>query len=114
MVLYNCQQLHALEIRAVFDGKKDDKWIYAANYTALKKAETERECRAGSIGFGSIKAESINVCIEESFAAVGIPLTYLIKSTLVYRYQIVVINIYEHTNSTKETYQDLYKRTSVF
>jgi|JI8StandDraft_1071087.scaffolds.fasta_scaffold18542_2 hypothetical protein len=68
-----------LDIRTEFDGKKDDKWIYAANFTTVYKAETETECRAGSIGIGSTQAEAINVCLEEWFAAVGIPLTNVMK-----------------------------------
>lgn len=63
-----------LKINVEFDGQKEGKWIYAANVSTFYKTDKETQIEFGSIGIGPNKDEAIDVCIQEWFAAVGIPL----------------------------------------
>jgi len=62
-----------LKINVEFDGQKEDKWIYAANFSSFYKASKEKQINVGSIGIGLNKNEAMDVCIQEWFAVFGIP-----------------------------------------
>lgn len=71
-----------LKVDIEFDGKKDDKWILATNFSTVYKAGVVTEMSIGSIGIGLTKQEALNICIEEWLTSFGIPFTNLLSDTM--------------------------------
>lgn len=69
-----------LKVKVEFAGQKEDKWVYAANFTTMLQANKELELNASAIGIGVTKQEAFNICIKEWMNNFGIPLSNLLNN----------------------------------
>jgi hypothetical protein len=69
-----------LSVEVEVNDQKDSRWIYAANFKTVLTDGTENRINVGSIGIGSSKEEAVDVCIQEWFAAFGVPFTNMLNN----------------------------------
>ncbi|WP_445712471.1 DUF6348 family protein [Flavobacterium sp.] len=70
-----------IKVTVDFDGKKEGKYIYSANFLTIYKTGHVNEINVGSIGIGTSKDEAVEVSIHEWFAVFGIPFTNMLRDT---------------------------------
>ncbi len=70
-----------IKVTVDFDGQKEGKYIYSANFLTIYKTGQLNEINVRSIGIGTSKDEALEVSIQEWFAVFGIPFTNMLRDT---------------------------------
>lgn len=62
-----------LKTKVEFNGQKQGKWVYAANFKTEYNAGRQQELTMGAIGMGATSREAFDACIKEWMAIFGEP-----------------------------------------